>query len=146
MHTPRIAAVATVAAVTGLATSGATASASPVKLWQNPTGKVTCGIMIHPAHTQATEVLCSAHAIPAPAHSNPSQGDAGFVEIAKTGKPKLLRLSQDSFIGKTPVKLTKGTTWTSLGVTCAIGAKSVICTNGSSHGFFIYGQVPFKSF
>ena len=66
------------------------ASSSHAKFWQNPTHNVDCGIMIGGKH-----VLCSSPKIPAPPHTTSKDGDPGFVSIGKTGKPTLLRLSQD---------------------------------------------------
>jgi hypothetical protein len=85
------------------------------------------------------DVLCSAKPIPAPKHTSSVDGDPGFVSIGKTGKPTLLRLSQDSFEGTTPKTEKAGTTWTYNGVSCTIAAKSVTCRNKSGHGFEIYG-------
>jgi hypothetical protein len=127
-------------AIVALISAGiAAASTSHTNFWQNPTHKVACGDMIG-----GKLVLCSSPKIPAPPHSNPHAGDPGFVSLGKTGKPQLLRLSQDSFVGTTPKTLSKGSTWSSRGVTCTIGAKSVTCKNKSNHGFEIYG--PGKSY
>jgi hypothetical protein len=146
MTSPRIAAIAAVAVATGFAAAASAASTSHAKFWENPTGKVSCGIMIHPANKPATEVLCGARVIPAPPHVNAHEGDPGFVQLAKTGRPRLLRLSQDSYIGNMPTRLSRGTTWTSLGVTCTVAAKSVTCTNQAGHGFEVYGSKPYRSF
>jgi hypothetical protein len=126
-----------VIAASGVIATGAlaaTSAASAPKLWQNPTHKVVCGIMIG-----GKDVLCSAKPIPAPPHTNSNDGDPGFVSIGKTGKPTLLRLSQDSFEGTTPATEKAGTKWSFNGVTCKIAAKSVTCKNKSGHGFEIYG-------
>jgi hypothetical protein len=118
------------------------ASTSHAKFWQNPTHNVDCGIMIG-----GKQVLCSSPKIPAPPHTTSKDGDPGFVSIGKTGKPTLLRLSQDSFVSDHIVTLSKGAKWSSLGVTCTLGAKSVTCTNKSDHGFELYGSKKgYKSF
>jgi len=105
------------------------ASSSHAKFWQNPTHNVDCGI------------------IPAPPHTTSKDGDPGFVSIGKTGKPTLLRLSQDSFVSDHIVTLSKDAKWSSLGVTCTLGAKSVTCKNTSGHGFELYGSKKgYKSF
>jgi hypothetical protein len=141
----RVAALAALAASGAIATGAfaATSSAHPApKFWQNPTHKVACGIMIG-----GNDVLCSAKPIPAPPHTNSSDGDPGFVSIGKTGKPTLLRLSQDSFEGTKPATEKQGTTWIFNGVTCKVAATSVTCKNKSRHGFEIYGGGKnYKSF
>jgi hypothetical protein len=137
VSTHRLAALAAVAASGAIATSAlaATTSAhSAPRFWQNPTHNVACGIMIG-----GKDVLCSARPIPAPKHTSSADGDPGFVSIGKTGKPTLLRLSQDSFEGSKPATEKKGTIWTYNGVSCTIAAKSVTCKNKSDHGFEIYG-------
>jgi disulfide bond formation protein DsbB len=144
MPFPRTAAVAAALAASGVIAASSAASTSHTKLWTNPKGLVACGIMN--TSPPNTEVLCSSQSIPAPPHSNASQGDPGFVRIGKTGKPKLLRLSQDSFVGTHATKLHAGTTWSGLGVTCQIASKSVTCTNKSSHGFEINGSKKYRSF
>jgi len=118
------------------------ASSSHAKFWQNPTHNVDCGIMIG-----GKQVLCSSPKIPAPPHTTSKDGDPGFVSIGKTGKPTLLRLSQDSFVSDHIVTLSKDAKWSSLGVTCTLGAKSVTCKNTSGHGFELYGSKKgYKSF
>ncbi len=137
MSTHRLAALAAVAASGAIATGALAATssaASAPNFWQNPTHKVVCGIMIG-----GNDVLCSAKPIPAPPHTNSKDGDPGFVSIGKTGKPHLLRLSQDSFEGTTPKTEKAGTIWSFNGVNCTIAAKSVTCKNKSGHGFEIYG-------
>ncbi len=145
MSTHRLAALAAIAASGAIATGAlaATSSAhSAPKLWQNPTRKVDCGVMIG-----GKDVLCSASPIPAPPHTNSNDGDPGFVSIGKTGKPTLLRLSQKSFEGNTVANEKKGTIWSYNGVNCTIAAKSVTCKNKSGHGFEIYGGGKnYKSF
>jgi hypothetical protein len=137
-----VTAVGVVAAGAFAATSLASSTSHAV-WWQDSSGKVSCGIEIH-GKAPAKYLLCSATPIPAPKHSNPADGDPGFVQLAKTGKPQLLRLSQDSFIGKSPVTLHKGSKWSGVGVTCTIAATTVKCTNSSGHGIEIYG--PGKSY
>jgi hypothetical protein len=139
----RIAALAAagVIATGAFAAAGAGAASAPL-LWQNPTHKVVCGVMLG-----GKRVLCSAKPIPAPPHTSSKDGDPGFVSIGKTGKPKLLRLSQDSFEGKKTANEKVGTTWVFNGVSCTIEATSVTCKNKSSHGFEIYGGGKnYKSF
>jgi len=119
----------------------AAASTSHAKLWHNRANTVVCGLMIVPK-----EVLCSAQGVPAPPHTNSSEGDPGFVQLAASGKPKTLRLGQDSFVGTTPVTLGHGAKWTGRGVTCTTGsAKTVRCVNGAEHGFVI-GNGHYTSF
>lgn len=106
-------------------------------------GNVTCGIEIHAAGKPATEVLCAARGIPAPAR--PGTGDPGFVHIGLLGKPQLLRLSQDSFASGTTAKLGRGRLWNQLGVTCHVALTTVLCFNGANHGFVI-GNGQYRSF
>ena len=109
----------------------AAASTSHAKLWHNKANTVVCGLMLVPK-----EVLCSAQGVPAPPHASPGEGDPGFVQLAASGKPKTLRLGQDSFVGMTPVTLGHAATWTGRGVTCTTGSgKTVRCVNGAKHGF-----------
>jgi hypothetical protein len=104
---------------------------------------VTCGLEIHSPSTAATEVLCAATGIPAPPKGG--IGDPGFVQIGVLGHPKLLRLSQDSFVAGTSVKLARGRLWNQLGVTCHVAQPTVICFNGDNHGFVI-GNGHYLSF
>jgi hypothetical protein len=106
-------------------------------------GAVTCGIEIHAPARPATDVLCSARGIPAPAH--PGVGDSGFVALSVLGRPQVLRLSQDSFVAGTIAKLGRGRLWNQLGVTCHVGLTTVLCFNGANHGFVI-GDGHYRSF
>ena len=143
MSSPKRAAAIVASGVLATAAMAASAGAAAApKLWQNPTHKVVCGIMIG-----GKDVLCSAKPIPAPPHTSAKDGDPGFVSIGQTGKPKLLRLSQDSFEGSHTATESAGTTWTYNGVNCTIAAKSVTCKNKSKHGFELYGGGKnYKSF
>lgn len=119
----------------------AAVSTSHATFWHNTANTVTCGLMIVPK-----EVLCSAEGVPAPPHTNSSEGDPGFVQLAASGKPKTLRLSQDSFVGTTPATLGHGAKWTGRGVTCTTGSgKTVRCVNGAKHGFVV-GNGHYTSF
>jgi hypothetical protein len=142
VSTKRIVTIAASGVIATGAVAAAGAAASAPKLWQNPTHKVVCGIMLG-----GKNVLCSAKPVPAPPHTSSKDGDPGFVSIGKTGKPKLLRLSQDSFEGSKTATEKAGTTWNFNGVSCTIAATSVTCKNKSSHGFEIYGGGKnYKSF
>lgn len=118
-----------------VAPAGAAAAShvSHAKFWQNRDSTAVCGIEIHQAGKPATEVICSAQGLPTPKHG---VGDP-FVQIAAKGKPQVVLRSQDSFEGSFPATLKPGTTWRSLGVTCAVKAKTVRCVNKSGHGFKI---------
>jgi hypothetical protein len=121
-------------------------SASPISKatrFQNTSGKVTCGIEIHAPQKPATEVLCAARGIPAPKQKG--VGDPGFVQIGVLGEPQVLRLSQDSFVGGSSVKLGRGRLWNQLGVTCHVALTTVMCFNGDNHGFVI-GDGHYVSF
>jgi hypothetical protein len=102
-----------------------------------------CGVMIHATNKPATNVLCAATGIPAPKHGG--VGDSGFVQLSASGKPTLLRLSQNSFVPGTTTTLGKDRLWSQLGVTCHTGSSNVICFNGDNHGFII-GDGHYKSF
>ncbi len=141
MFRSRLLAVSGAVLLAGASAVAAAASASHAKLWHNRANTVVCGLMIIPK-----EVLCSAKGVPAPSHTNSSDGDPGFVQLAVSGKPKTLRLSQDSFVGMIPVTLGHGARWTGRGVTCTTGSgKTVRCVNGSNHGFVI-GNGHYTSF
>jgi hypothetical protein len=137
-------------AVTVLATAGvmlpaaATASGtSHTSIFENSKKSVECGITAKDISPK--NVLCSANGIPRPKHSNPNVGDP-FVQLAKTGKPRLVLISQNSYpAGAKAKKLATGTTWSARGVTCKINAKSVTCKNASKHGFTI-GNGHYKAF
>jgi hypothetical protein len=119
------------------------AGTSHASVWQNKAKTVECGITANVISRK--DMLCSAKGIPRPKHSNPNVGDP-FVQLAKTGKAKLVLISQNSFPAKAKVHtLATGTTWSSRGMTCTIGAKSVTCKNGSHHGFTI-GNGHYKAF
>ena len=120
-------------------TAVAAAKTSHVKLWTSPNGGIACGYKIHPARVPATRLLCVSAPIPAPKGSR-GPGDGGFVQLARRGRPQLLRLSQNSFVNVTAVALKRGTTWKGLGITCAVGQTSVRCINGGGHGFKITGS------
>jgi hypothetical protein len=106
-------------------------------------GRVICGIEIHAPSTPPHEVLCAARGIPAP--KGPGVGDPGFVQIAVTGAPRRLRLSQDSFVAGSTAQLGRGRLWNQLGVTCHIAEATVMCFNGNNHGFVI-GNGHYRSF
>jgi hypothetical protein len=114
------------------------AAAAPISKsiqFTNRTGKVRCGIEIHAPNKRATKVLCAAKGIPAP--KKKGIGDSGFVEIGVLGKPRVLRLSQNSWVAGRSVKLGRGRLWNQLGVTCHMGQPTVLCFNGANHGFVI---------
>ncbi len=119
-----------------VAPAPALGSTSGAPLWTALEGDVGCGIAIHPPNTPPTQVLCSARPIPAP---RTGFGDPGFVFLGSVGRPILARLSQDTFVGTTPVALRSGRSWHTgaIDVTCTIGARSVRCENRSHHGFTI---------
>ena len=135
--------LATATAVVGLAISlpamAFASGTSHAKLWGTKTLSVNCGWMIGPGNN----VLCSAKGIPAP--KGPGIGDPGFVSLNATGKPQLLRLSQDSFVTNKQSKLAAGSLWSGRGVTCHLSSATVLCYNGNNHGFVI-GNGHYKSF
>jgi hypothetical protein len=122
----------------------AAATTSKANLWQNKAKTVICGVEIHASNKPASRILCSAPGLPRPPHSNPNVGDPN-VDIAATGSPRLLLLSQNSFVGTKTVTLSKGTLWSVLGVTCHVGPSTVLCFNTANHGFVI-GNGKYRSF
>lgn len=142
MHRFAVLAAAVFAAVT-LTAGAAAAPISKSIQFTNRSGKVTCGIEIHAPNKHATEVLCAAKGIPAP--KTKGIGDSGFVELAVLGKPRLLRLSQNSWVAGRSVKLGRGRLWNQLGVTCHMGETTVVCFNGANHGFVI-GNGRYRAF
>ncbi len=134
---------ALIAAGVLLPAAAAAGSTSHVSVWQNKKKSVQCGI--EASALSKKKILCSAKGIPRPRHSNPNVGDP-FVELAGSGKAKLVLISQNSFpSGAKTHTLANGTKWSKRGVTCTLGAKTVTCKNGAHHGFTI-GNGHYKSF
>jgi hypothetical protein len=136
---PRALAVGVLAAAAVPAT--AAAATSNAKLFQNPSKTATCGIKIHASGTPATQLLCGAKGIP---RAKSGTGDP-FVQIAATGSSQPVLISQRSFVGKHVKTLSKGTLWSSIGITCNVGSDTILCFNGDNHGFLI-GNGKYKSF
>jgi hypothetical protein len=137
--TAALALVAIAAAAPATAAAGAKPSkTSHAKLWQNKRGTVDCGLEIP---RPSTHVICSAENLPVPKHN---VGDP-FVQIGAHGKPVVVYLSQDSFITDKLATLKAGTKWSSIGVSCTVGSKTVKCSNKSKHGFTI-GKGKYKPF
>jgi hypothetical protein len=128
-----------IAALTLALASAASAATSHVKLWSTPAGAIVCGYEIHAASKPATSLLCSSALIPAPSGER-GVGDPGFVSLSKSGSPRRLRLSQNSFAFHTSTTLPSGAIWSGLGVRCAVTRNSVRCVNGAGHGFKITGS------
>lgn len=130
--------------VLGLA-APALASRSGAVLWTALGGDVTCGIAIHPPNTPPIRMLCSATTVPAPKAKG--FGDPGFVFFGSIGHPELARLSQNTFVGTSPVALKAGSSWRGgpIDATCTIRAKAVRCVNRSHHGFTIT-KTSYKAF
>ena len=133
---------ATVATGALVAATPALAGESHAALWHTHGQTVNCGIEIHAPNVKASEILCSAAGIPTPKQGF---GDGGFVQLAATGGPQTLRLSQDSFVGTDSRLLGQGTLWSALGVTCSVGPSTVLCLNRGNHGFVI-GNGHYRSF
>lgn len=125
------------------ASSGAlAASVSHASLWQALGGKVFCGLAI--TTKPPSQLLCSSRPIPGPKGSNPMEGDAGFAFLGRSGRPRVARLSQNTWVAAESfpfhqvfVRLRSGRTWSSrsLRISCSIGSSSVRCANRSGHGF-----------
>lgn len=135
-------AVAVIAAMM-VVTAAVAAPISKSIQFTNASGKVTCGVEIHAPSARATEVLCAAKGIPAPKAKG--VGDSGFVQLGVMGKPQVLRLSQNSWVAGKTAKLVRGRLWNQLGVTCHMGATTVLCFNGDDHGFVI-GNGHYETF
>lgn len=144
MKRVRAGAVAALAiAAAALAPAASAAPISKAIQFRTMNGKVTCGVEIHVPTRPATEVLCAARGIPAP--TTKGIGDSGFVQLGVLGGPQVLRLSQDSFVAGKTVKLGRGRLWNQLGVTCHVALATVLCFNGSNHGFTI-GNGAYRTF
>jgi hypothetical protein len=141
---PAIGRVAIPLLLTGaLLPAAAVAATSHVDLFQNKRETMVCGI--EASVLSRTTVLCGARGIPRPPHSSPNVGDPN-VALSRTGRPKLVLISQDSFVsGAKTATLASGATWTRRGVTCKVAAKTVTCSNSSRHGFTI-GNGHYRSF
>ncbi len=141
---PRIRTIAALGATFAVAAPVAVslASTSHANLFQTKGKTAECGIEIHAPHKAGKWVLCQANGVPKAKHG---VGDPA-VQISKTGKPQLILISQDSFVGHHAVTLKPGATWSSLGVTCKIlTTKKINCSNTSGHGFKT-GDGHYKSF
>ncbi len=133
---------ATIAVVAASVPAAAVAAGtSHVKTFQNPKKTATCGLKIHAAKKPATLVLCSARGIP---RTKSPVGDP-FVQLGATGPAQLVAISQASWVSNSVKTLSKGTLWSSIGVTCNIATNTVLCFNQDNHGFVI-GNGKYKSF
>jgi hypothetical protein len=120
------------------AAAAATTSTAPV--FQNPSRTAICGLEIHLAGSPVY-LLCEATGVPRAKHG---VGDPA-VQLSRTGKPQLVLISQDSYSSNTLKTLSKGTGWSSIGVTCTIGSDTIRCSNTNNHGFTI-GNGKYKPF
>ena len=114
-------------------------AASSAKFWQNHARTAVCGKR---TPSDFFQLLCSAKGIPRP--KGGGQGGDPFVALGRTGKAKLVLLSQDEFPAGNPKTLGNGTTWSMDGVSCTVAGK-VTCKNTVGHGFTI-GNGKYKSF
>ncbi|HEY1523196.1 MAG TPA: hypothetical protein VGF70_09310 [Solirubrobacteraceae bacterium] len=117
----------------------ALATTSNTKFWQNPKHTAVCGKRIG---QRSFQLLCSAKGIPRP-KSGGSTGDP-FVVLGKTGRPKIVLLSQREFPAGNPKTLANHSDWAKNGISCGVSQK-VICSNTSNHGFVI-GDGKYKTF
>ncbi|MGO9822086.1 MAG: hypothetical protein ACLPTJ_15760 [Solirubrobacteraceae bacterium] len=122
--------------------AAAAAATSHADLFQNKRATFVCGI--EASALSRTAVLCSARGIPRPPHSSANVGDPN-VALARTGRPQLVLLSQDSFAGTKTATLASGAVWMRRGVKCKVAAKTVTCSNSGGHGFTI-GNGHYRSF
>lgn len=124
----------------------AAAEAAPISKtvsFTNHSRKVACGIEIHAPNRRASNVLCSARGIPRPGNGGPV-GDP-FVQIGVLGRPKIVLISQNSFVAGRTARLKRGRLWNQLGVTCHVGKSTVMCFNGDNRGFII-GNGSYRTF
>jgi hypothetical protein len=143
VRTSRFASLAVLGLLTLIAAPAAVASGpSHASLWQNRAKTLDCGN--EASAISKKFVLCSADGIPRPPHSSPNVGDP-FVQLAATGKPVLILISQDTFATSKIQTLASGSTWSSRGVTCHVSGKTALCYNGDNHGFLI-GNGHYQSF
>lgn len=133
--------LAAVGVVAVAAPAAAAAGTSHVRTFTNPKQTVTCGLEIHAATKPATLVLCTAKGIP---RTKSPVGDP-FVQIGAKGSAQLVAISQASWVSNSVKTLSKGTLWSSIGVTCNVSTTTVLCFNGDNHGFVI-GNGKYKSF
>jgi len=135
---------AALAAAVATPTAIALASTSHAKLWGNAANTMGCGLEQTVKGKKPSIVLCGAHGIPKPKGTLPGAPGDPYVQLTRTGKPKLVLISQFSYVTDHSTRLSNGTTWSSVGVTCKLG-KTVKCTNKSKHGFKI-GNGKYKPF
>lgn len=141
-HRLAVLAAIAVASVMVVSVAAATPLSKSIQ-FTNRSGKVRCGIEIHAPGKPATNVLCAAKGIPAP--KTKGVRDSGFVAMGVLGRPRVLRLSQNSWVAGRSAKLGRGRLWNQLGVTCHMGAVTVMCFNGDNHGFVI-GNGRYRKF
>jgi len=143
VRTSRFASLAVLSLLALIAAPAAVASGpSHASLWQNQAKTLDCGN--ENSAFSKKFVLCSAQGVPRPSHSSPNVGDP-FVQLAATGKPVLILISQDTFATNKIKTLASGSTWSSRGVTCHVSGKTALCFNGDNHGFLI-GNGHYQSF
>lgn len=133
--------VALGAVALALAPAAAAAATSHAKLWSDKANTVTCGIKIHPKNVAASQIICGAQGLPAPKHT---VGDP-FVQIAGHGRPRIVLLSQASYVTTHDVTLKPGAHWSALGIACTVQAKTAKCKNKAGHGFTI-GKNLYEAF
>jgi hypothetical protein len=118
---------------------------SHVLLWQTATGSVSCGVKIHAPGKRPTKIICAGTGIQRPKRPKHGVGDP-FVQIAAHGRPRIVLISQNSFVGKgKPPVLPTGAHWSRLGVKCSVALATVTCKNKSKHGF-TSGNGTYKAF
>jgi hypothetical protein len=126
-----------------LAPAAIAAPISRTASFTNFSKRITCGIEISAPGAPHTNVLCVGPGIRRP-KDFPPFGDP-FAQISGGGRPAIVPISQQSFIRGRRARLRRGQMWSRLGVTCNVGATSVLCFNGSNHGFVI-GNGRYRSF
>jgi hypothetical protein len=135
-------ALATIGVLSVAAPAAAIAArTSHVKTFQDPKKTAECGLKIHAPKKPVTLVLCTARGIP---RTKSPVGDP-FVQLGATGSARLVAISQASWVSNSVKTLSKGTLWSSIGVTCNVGTNTLLCFNRDNHGFVI-GNRKYKSF
>lgn len=144
-HVASLAAIGALAA-TALSPTSAVAESSHASNWETAGGQVACGIAGRVPGTEidaATHtplngswpgLQCSARGIPRPAQG---VGDP-FVQLGqgRSGRARVVDESQDDLLSGAPFSpLAPGTSWRRDGISCAVGANLVRCTNAVGRGF-----------
>lgn len=126
--------------------AGSSASDSRASNWGTHGQQVVCGVAADiagtafdpgtqaPLNGRWPGLQCMAAGIPRPRQGI---GDPAVqLGQGETGRARLVDVSEDELVSSGPyVELASGTTWKRDGITCAVHAASVRCTNSVGRGF-----------